>query len=77
MDVRTVNEHIKKIYSDSKLVEDSTIRNFRIVQTEGSRQMTRDIGRFFVKLQNKMHYPVQRCCKFTNLNKKIVDARIV
>ena len=31
VDVRTVNEHIKKIYSDSELEEDSTIRNFRIV----------------------------------------------
>ena len=35
VDVRTINEHIKKIYSDSQLEEDSTIRNFRIVQTEG------------------------------------------
>ena len=42
MDVRTINDHIKKIYSDSELEEDSTIRNFRIVQTEGSRQVTRD-----------------------------------
>ena len=42
VDVRTINEHIKKIYSDSELEEDATIRNFRIVQTEGSRQVTRD-----------------------------------
>ena len=42
VDVRTINEHIKKIYSDSELEEDSTIRNFRIVQTEGSRQVSRD-----------------------------------
>ncbi len=41
VDVRTINEHIKKIYLDSELEEDSTIRNFRIVQTEGSRQVTR------------------------------------
>ena len=33
VDIRTINEHIKKIYSDSKLEEDATIRNFRIVQT--------------------------------------------
>ena len=42
VDVRTINEHIKKIYSDSELEEEATIRNFRIVQTEGSRQVTRD-----------------------------------
>ena len=27
VDVRTINEHIKKIYSDSELEEDSTIGN--------------------------------------------------
>ena len=35
VDVRTVNEHIQKIYSDNELSEEATIRNFRIVQTEG------------------------------------------
>ena len=49
VDVRTINEHIKKIYFDSELEEDSTIRNFRIVQTEGSRQVTR----------NTKHYNLQ------------------
>ena len=49
VDVRTINEHIKKIYSDSELEEDSTIRNFRIVQTEGTRQVTR----------NTKHYNLQ------------------
>ena len=34
---------IKKIYADSELEEDLTIRNFRIVQTEGSRQVTRSM----------------------------------
>ena len=48
VDVRTINEHIKKIYSDSELEEDATIRNFRIVQTEGSRQnaLTACLSRF-------------------------------
>ena len=49
VDVCTINEHIKKIYSDSELEEDSTIRNFRIVQTEGSCQVTR----------NTKHYNLQ------------------
>ncbi len=46
----TINEHIKKIYADSELEEAATIRNFRIVQTEGSRQVTRD---------TKKHYNLQ------------------
>ena len=50
VDVRTINEHIKKIYLDSELEEDSTIRNFRIVQTEGSRQVTRDIKHYNLQM---------------------------
>ena len=42
VDVRTINDHIKKIYLDSELEEDSTIRNFWIVRTEGSRQVARN-----------------------------------
>ena len=38
----TINEHIKKIFADSELEETTTIRKFRIVQTECSRQVTRD-----------------------------------
>ena len=43
VDVRTISEHISKILSDGELPEDPTIRNFRIVQTEGSRQVSRDV----------------------------------
>lgn len=50
VDVRTINEYIKKIYSDSELEEDSTIRNFRIVQTEGSRQITRDTKHYNLQM---------------------------
>ena len=39
----TVNEHIKKIYDDGELAEKATIRKFRIVQTEGSRQVNREV----------------------------------
>ena len=43
VDVRTINEHIKKIYTDDELAQESTIRKFRIVQTEGSRQVNREV----------------------------------
>ena len=52
VDVRIINEHIKKIYSDSELEEDSTIRNFRIVQMEGSRQVTRDTKHYNLQIQS-------------------------
>lgn len=31
VNVPTINEHIKKIYGDSELTEEATIRKFRIV----------------------------------------------
>ena len=46
VDVRTVNDHIKKIYSDSELEESATIRKFRIVQTEGTRQVNREVNHY-------------------------------
>ena len=43
VDVRTVNEHLKKVFDDGELVEgEPTIRKFRIVQDEGGRQVSRD-----------------------------------
>ena len=46
----TINEHIKKIFADSELEEAGTIRNFRIVQTEGSRQVTRDTKNYNLQM---------------------------
>ncbi len=50
VDVRTINYHIKKIFEDSELTEESTIRNFRIVQTEGTRQVTRDVEHYNLQM---------------------------
>ena len=43
VDVRTINEHLKNIYSQEEILIGSTIRKFRIVQTEGLRQVTRNV----------------------------------
>jgi hypothetical protein len=43
VDVRTVNEHLKNIYLQGELTKGATVRNFRIVQTEGIRHVTRNI----------------------------------
>ena len=50
VDVRTINYHIKKIFADSELTEESTIRNFRIVQTEGTRQVSRDVEHYNLQM---------------------------
>jgi hypothetical protein len=52
VDVRTINDHIQKIFLDNELSEISTIRNFRIVQTEGTRQVERaDAEKEYMGLQ--------------------------
>jgi len=43
VDVRTINEHLKNIFSSGELVDDTTIRKFRIVQTEGMREVARAV----------------------------------
>lgn len=50
VDVRTINEHIQKIYSDGELQKEATIRKFRIVQTEGSRQISRQINHYSLQM---------------------------
>jgi len=45
-DVRTVNEHLVNIYDEGELSRDSTIRNFRIVRREGSREVSREIEHY-------------------------------
>lgn len=43
VNVSTINEHLKSIFSTGELSEEGTIRKFRIVQNEGARQVTRNI----------------------------------
>lgn len=49
VELNTINYHIKHIYQDKELDENSTIRKFRIVQNEGTRKITREV----------MHYNLQ------------------
>lgn len=42
----TISEHIKAIYDEDELQKDSTVRNYRTVQIEGSREVSRDIEHY-------------------------------
>jgi len=46
VNVRTVNEHLLNIYLEQELDKNLTIRNFRIVQKEASREVTRDVKHY-------------------------------
>ena len=44
--VPTVNEHLKGIWDEGELAPGATIRSFRIVRTEGHREVARDIEHY-------------------------------
>lgn len=50
VDVPTINYHIQQIYKDNELTEGATIRNFLIVQTEGTRQVTREVKHYSLQM---------------------------
>jgi len=50
VDVRTINEHINHIFADHELSEIATIRKFRIVQTEGCRQVSREVNHYSLQM---------------------------
>jgi hypothetical protein len=43
VDFRTVSEHLRNIYASGELSEEATLRKLRMVRTEGSREVARDI----------------------------------
>ena len=45
-DVRTINEHLVNIFAEGELVREATIRKFRIVRKEGTRQVTREVEHY-------------------------------
>ena len=70
----TTNEHIKKIYADGELTEAATIRKFRIVQTEGSRQVSREVAHFNLQMIIAVGFKVnnQRAVQFRKWAGQIV-----
>lgn len=70
----TINEHIKKIYSDGELTAEATIRKFRIVQTEGARQVNREVTHYNLQLIIAVGFKVnnQRAVQFRKWAGQIV-----
>ena len=65
---------MKKIYADSELEESVTIQNFRIVQTEGSRQVTRDTKHYNLQMIIAVGFKVnnERAVQFRKWDNSIV-----
>ncbi len=70
----TINEHIKKIYDDGELIEEATIRKFRIVQAEGSRQVNREVIHYNLQMIIAVGFKVNndRAVRFRKWSGQIV-----
>lgn len=72
--VPTVYEHIKHIYNDNELTPQATIRKFRIVQMEGSRQVNRDVVHYNLQMIIAVGFKVnnERAVQFRKWANRIV-----
>ena len=50
VEVPTINYHIKKIFRDSELQSEATIRKFLIVQNEGTREVSRAVEHYNLQM---------------------------
>ena len=48
--VAAINQHIKKVYADSELEPESTIKKYLIVQNEGARQVQRETNHYNLQM---------------------------
>lgn len=76
---KTVSEHINNIYKEGELKRGSTVRKFRTVQIEGSRQITRNINHFNLDVIISVGYRVrsQRGTQFRIWANKILKEYLV
>ena len=57
--VPTINEHLANLFDDGELAPEATIRKFRIVQTEGSREVSRLVDHYNLDAILAVGYRVQ------------------
>lgn len=55
----TISEHVNNIYQEKELTMDATVRNFRTVQTEGARNVTREIEYYNLDMIISVGYRVK------------------
>ena len=54
-----ISEHIKHIFEDGELSKEATVRKFRTVQTEGTRQVTREVTHYNLDMIIAIGYRVR------------------
>ncbi|HEY5466926.1 MAG TPA: virulence RhuM family protein, partial [Clostridia bacterium] len=56
--IPTISEHIRNVFADGELPENSTVRNFLIVQKEGNRQVKREVQHYNFQMVLAIGYRV-------------------
>ncbi len=69
-----INQHIKKVYEDSELEPDSTIKKYLIVQKEGIRHVSREVAHYNLQMIIAVGFKVNndRAVQFRKWANKIV-----
>lgn len=69
-----INQHIKKVYDDSELEPEATIKKYLIVQTEGSRQVQREVNHYNLQMIIAVGFKVnnERAVQFRKWSNGIV-----
>ena len=58
-DKRTISEHISNIFNEGELEKSSTVRKFRTVQTEGNREVERELDHYNLDVIISVGYRVK------------------
>lgn len=74
VEIPTINYHIKKIFNDMELVPEATIRKFLIVQSEGNRQVSREVEHYNLQMIVAVGFKVnnERAVQFRKWANQIV-----
>ncbi len=72
--ISAINQHIRKIYDDNELDENSTIKNFLIVQKEGNREVSRNVVHYNLQMIIAIGFKVdnERAIQFRKWANQIV-----
>ncbi|MDO4468748.1 MAG: virulence RhuM family protein [Bacillota bacterium] len=72
--VAAINQHIKKVYDDSELEPNATIKKYLIVQNEGSRQVSREVSHYNLQMIIAVGFKInnERAVQFRKWANRIV-----
>lgn len=75
---QTISQHIQRIYDDGELVREATVKKYLTVQTEGSRQISRNLDHYNLQMIVAVGFKVnnQRAVQFRKWAGKIVNIEL-